>query len=193
MTDTTVFYSLKGGQGTTTAACGYALLKSQQHPVLLIDLAGDCPAALGMSEPFKNGTARATETLFVHVGMPEPDSREWQAWDEIIIDAGVIHTQAEMSKIRIGRMLLVTKACYMAARRGVALGTSPDGIILFEEPSRALGMRDMERCLGANVIACIAYDPAVARCIDAGLLATRLPRNLSKNLAHIDNKEEATT
>ena len=56
------------------------------------------------------------------------------------------------------------------------------GIVLVHEPGRALTARDVERSLGAPVVAELHYDPAVARAVDAGLLAARLPRSLAHSL-----------
>lgn len=56
-------------------------------------------------------------------------------------------------------------------------------MVLLAEPGRALGPADLEECLGVPVTAEVAVDPAVARAVDAGLLATRLPRRLSRDLA----------
>ena len=52
----------------------------------------------------------------------------------------------------------------------------PSEVVLVTEPGRALAPHDVEDCVGAPVVAEVAVDPAVARAVDAGLLATRLPR-----------------
>jgi hypothetical protein len=50
------------------------------------------------------------------------------------------------------------------------------------EPGRALGAADVEAVLGVDVTAEVPWDPAVARAMDAGLLATRLPTVLVRAL-----------
>jgi hypothetical protein len=50
------------------------------------------------------------------------------------------------------------------------------------EPGRALTRRDVEEVLGVPVRAEVDVDPAVARAVDAGLLASRLPRALERGL-----------
>lgn len=50
-----VFWSTKGGSGTTTTAASYALLLARQAEVLVVDLAGDMPAALGLPDPVGPG------------------------------------------------------------------------------------------------------------------------------------------
>ena len=46
-----VCWSVKGGAGTTVVAAALALVLSRSRPMLLADLGGDSPAALGMPEP----------------------------------------------------------------------------------------------------------------------------------------------
>jgi hypothetical protein len=58
----------------------------------------------------------------------------------------------------------------------------PSGVVLDTEPGRSLVRRDVEYVLGAPVRAEIELDPLVARAVDAGLLATRLPRGLHRAL-----------
>lgn len=76
--------------------------------------------------------------------------------------------------------VLVTRACYLALRR-VALGRlRVDEVVLVEEPARALQTRDVEDVVGAPVRVRVPLDPAVARAVDAGLLAGRRPRALRR-------------
>ncbi len=46
-------WSAKGGSGTTTVAAGLAMVLAEREPrgVLVVDLAGDLPALLGVAEP----------------------------------------------------------------------------------------------------------------------------------------------
>ncbi|HAP78356.1 MAG TPA: hypothetical protein DCR14_20025 [Acidimicrobiaceae bacterium] len=44
-------WSAKGGSGTTVVASSLALVLARTRPVVLVDLAGDVPAALGVPEP----------------------------------------------------------------------------------------------------------------------------------------------
>ena len=45
--------------------------------------------------------------------------------------------------------------------------------------------RDVERCLGAPVVATVSVDPAIARAVDAGLLAARLPWVIGRELREV--------
>ncbi len=54
--------------------------------------------------------------------------------------------------------------------------------MLVDEPGRSLTAADVARAIGAPVVAEVAVDPAIARAVDAGLLAARLPRAMVKSL-----------
>ncbi len=204
-------WSAKGGSGTTVVAAALALVFSQRHPAVLIDLGGDSPAALGMAEPHVPGIAEwfasstadgaalsrlavdATEALqLIPRGvapLPPPDDPQWarlvaaltETGLTVVIDSGSGPPPAALMSSAT-HSLLVTRPCYLALRRAVATGLHPTGIVLIDEPGRALTARDVERSLGAPVVAELQYDPAVARAVDAGLLASRLPRSLAHSL-----------
>ena len=78
--------------------------------------------------------------------------------------------------------LLVLRPCYLGLRRALAAPVRPSGVVLLVERGRALGRRDVEDVLGVPVRAEVAVDEAVARAVDAGLLARRVPRPLERAL-----------
>lgn len=78
--------------------------------------------------------------------------------------------------------LLVLRPCYLALRRATAAALRPSSVVLVGEPGRSLGRREIEDVLGVPVRAEVPWDPAVARAVDAGLLAARLPRSLARSL-----------
>ena len=80
------------------------------------------------------------------------------------------------------RSVLVTRACFLSLRRALSAPLRPSEIVLLTEPGRSLSRLDVEDCIGAPVVAEVAVDPTVARAVDAGLLATRLPRTLVREL-----------
>ena len=57
--------------------------------------------------------------------------------------------------------------------------------MVVDEPGRALTTTDVERALGTPVVADLTWDTAVARCVDAGMLATRLPQSLARPLQQV--------
>ena len=122
--------------------------------------------------------------------------RRWQefsqwlaAWalarnGDVTIDAGtgepntVLFSEAD-------RTLLVTRPCYLALRRAARSSVRPSGVVLIAEPGHAFTKRDIEHSLSAPIEATVSLDPAIARAVDSGLLATRLPRVLFRELRRV--------
>lgn len=165
---TTSFYAHKGGQGTTTVAAAYAvwLAKQTNDVVLLVghDI-GDLAAVLGVGTPSDdpNTVTEITENLALgHLGKHLDGG-----YRHVVVDLGVT-TDVD------GDAYQVIRPCYLALRRAAAI-IDHHPIVLVAEPGRALGARDVEHALGASVACEIPVDPSVARAIDAGLLACRMP------------------
>jgi hypothetical protein len=167
------FYSAAGGQGCTTAACAFAL--SNQRPTLLIDIAGDVRSVLGLAESHEPTVVNETLTVGNKGGMFNLD-----LYEDIVFDHG-----RNPANVIDGVNILVTKHCYIALRRGLSLTVKPDMVVVLSEDGRALRDIDVESCLGVKIAAVMKYDPTVSRSIDAGLLATRLPRPLVRLNDHI--------
>lgn len=79
--------------------------------------------------------------------------------------------------------IVVTRSCYLALHSFTRAGREADGVLLVEEPGRALGAADVSAVLRAPVLAQIPFDASVARSVDAGLLAWRLPEVLVRSLS----------
>lgn len=206
-------WSSKGGSGTTVVAVSLAVLLARRtsEGALLADLAGDCPAALGLPEPSGPGLAgwlgagdevpadalsrleepagpglslvpRGSGALSpgradVLTALLAADARP------VVADCGAEPSGAALA-VAAGatRCVLVTRACFLSLRRALSAPLRPSEIVLVTEPGRSLGRLDVEDCLGAPVVAEVAVDPKVARAVDSGLLATRLPRSLAREL-----------
>lgn len=208
-------WSAKGGSGTTVVAVALALVLARTSDVLLADLAGDVPGALGLPEPDTPGLAAwlaadadvgvdALERLEVEArpGLsvlprgtgslgttPERlDALAAHLVDDprpVVADCGLLGRGTTTAAALAGvanRSLLVTRPCYLALRRAVHLPLRPSGIVLVTEPGRALTRGDVEEIVGVSVLAEVALDPAIARAVDSGLLASRLPRTLERAL-----------
>jgi MinD superfamily P-loop ATPase len=204
----TVCWSVKGGSGTTVVAAALALLSARSAPSLLVDLAGDCALALGVAEPpgpgvaewlrSANAGADALSRLSAEVTKdlrlvprgrhaPTADDR----WDDLaaalaqlgpaIVDAGTGTPPVDLVAAAT-HALLVIRPCYLALQRARHLAVNPTAIVLVSEPGRVLNARAVEHALGVPVVAAIDIDPDVARAVDAGLLAARLPRPLVHRL-----------
>lgn len=208
----TICWAAKGGSGTTVTASALALLSARSGPTVLVDLAGDVPATLGLAEPSGPGVGdwlaapKATAESLWRLGVDAVDGLSvvaagtppvlgpgaWQRLADacaaqaatVVIDAGTsiapvaVHRGATSS-------LLVTRLCYLALRRAVRCPGLASGVVVVDEPGRALTTTDVERALGTPVVADLTWDTAVARCVDAGMLATRLPQSLARPLQQV--------
>jgi MinD superfamily P-loop ATPase len=204
-----VCWSTKGGSGTTVVAAALALVLARAKPVVLADLGGDLPAALGLPEPAGPGlldwassptadvvaltrlATTVTESLELLPAGGAGEATASRRWAElaqalrslptVVVDAGRGLPPQPLLAVA-DQSLLVIRPCYLALRRAVACTIRPTGIILVREPGRALSARDVEHALDAPVVAEVPYDPAIARAVDAGLLAGRLPRSIVQPL-----------
>ncbi len=204
----TLCWGVKGGSGTTVVAAAIALLAARTRPTYLVDLAGDAAAALGAPPPDGPGVAEWLRSanagadalvrladpvtdglLLISPGhLPLTDELRWadlgtalRTVGDVVVDAGT-HDPHPAVLDAASHALLVIRPCYLALRRATAATTRPTGIVLVSEPGRALRPIDVEHALGAPVVATVAVDPAIARAVDAGLLAARLPRSLVHQL-----------
>lgn len=205
-------WSAKGGSGTTVVAASLSLLLSRRGgSALVADLAGDLPAALGMAEPGGPGLAGwlgagaevppdALARLEVHAegGLSLLPRGEGPLSEEradvlaallsadprpVVADCGADpRGAAQTLAAGATRSILVTRACFLALRRALSAPIRPSEVVLVTEPGRSLSRLDVEDCIGAPVTAEVSVDPSVARAVDAGLLATRLPRGLAREL-----------
>ncbi len=228
----TACWSAKGGSGTTVVAASLAVLlaRSSEPGALLVDLAGDAPAVLGLPEPagpglvdwFAAGSEVPVDGLHrlevpaadrLHLvprgvgsfpdggrcgadalpaGLAERGDRAevltaLLATDgrPVVADCGAEPRGVALAVAAAAtRSLLVTRPCYLSLRRAVAAPLRPSGVVVVREPGRALSRADVEDVLGVPVRAEVLVDPAVARAVDAGLLASRLPRTLERSLRH---------
>lgn len=77
--------------------------------------------------------------------------------------------------------VVVVRGCYLALRRAVRcpLVGRAAGVVLVEEPGRALAAQDVADVLGRPVLARFPLRSSVSRAVDAGVLAGRLPGHLA--------------
>ena len=195
-----------------SAALALTLAQRNTATVRIVDLAGDIPSALGIAEPSGEGvmnwlqqqhvsiqslqipvTARVSliprgnDSLLHHDLTAEHCNSlatELDTSNELtVVDAGSGHIPQLINNATTS--LLVIRPCYLALRKVAHLSVKPHGIVLINEPSRSLGKRDVESVVGAPVLVELPLDPTIARCVDAGLLASRIPTVLSQHLAHV--------
>lgn len=110
----------------------------------------------------------------------------------VVVDAGTVpagagHDATELVAAvaaQADHSLLVVRPCFLALRRAVQAPLRPTGVVLVEEDGRALGAADVEDVVGVPVRATVTVTAKVARAVDAGLLASRLPRSLEREVRH---------
>src|SRR5829696_52716 len=184
-------WSAKGGAGTTVAAAALALslARRSRAGAVLADLAGDGAAVLGLPDPDSPGLAG-----WLAAGDDVPaDARAGVL--AALLDAGVRPVVADcgsdLGATTVGflraadRSVLVTRPCYLALRRAVTAPVAATEVVIVHELGRVLGRADVEAAVRVPVLAEIPADPAIARAVDAGLLATRLPRSLERAVRHV--------
>lgn len=202
----TLCWAAKGGSGTTVVTAAMALATTE--PTLLIDLDGDQPAVLGLPDPDGPGVhdwlrseaePARIDSLEIkvdqriallpagRVGPVDPDRwsilANWLQHEprNVIIDAGSRQPARDLFEAA-QHAWLVTRPCYLALRAAVAQNRRPTGVVLVDEPGRSLRPPDIEASLGAPIVAITLCDPAIARAVDAGLLVSRLPGGLKRQL-----------
>ena len=200
------------GTTVVAASLGVLLARRDPRGAVVADLAGDIPAALGLPDLDGPGVAEwlaAGSTVPADAldrleqpagdrlrilprgrGVLDPHRADVLATllgagdRPIVADCGTDpEGAARIVAAAATRSILVTRACFLSLRRALALPLRPSEVVLLSEPGRALTRRDVEDCVGAPVVAEVSVDPQVARAVDAGLLVTRLPRGLARELA----------
>jgi MinD-like ATPase involved in chromosome partitioning or flagellar assembly len=198
-----VCWSVKGGSGTTVVASTLALVHAEKSSRggLIVDLAGDVPAVLGLAEPSgigigewfaqnENSSRMTLQSIAIQAtanlqlisrgsGQIAPNANfaelaaSLATFDlPVVIDAGCGVVSPELLA-RASSSLLITRPCYLSLRRAAQLNVAPHGVVLINEPGRALSKRDVE----------FTFDATISRAVDAGLLASRLPAMLAKQLS----------
>jgi hypothetical protein len=134
--------------------------------------------------PRGRGPLDRTDRAEVLAGLLAADHRP------VVVDCGVLpagpgprpDSAATVLASLATRSLLVTRACYVALRRASGCPFRPSGVVVVREEGRALQADDIAAVVGAEVWAEVQVDPAVARAVDAGLLAAALPRSFRRAL-----------
>ena len=214
----TILSSPKGGTGTSVVAASLAIVSSTSSPTLLVDLAGDQAAILGLPQPptglsdWANGmTYREFDEIInlchdnlylAPTGTFDFETLNANAWDKllralslkhsegcnIIVDLGRADIPIALRKI-VDTCYLVTRPCYLALRRAVDLETAFSGVIVVNEPDRVLTSRDVESVLKLKCVAEIPFTSEISRRVDSGLLKSRLPMVLQSVLSQLISLE----
>lgn len=130
------------------------------------------PDGPGSDRPliWRNGTARILAAI-AHYASRGP----------VVVDAGrdPLGLRTELDNGR-DRPVCVLRACYLALSRCQRIAGPYDRVVLVEEPGRALRLRDVAAAVGASSVERVAWDPRVARSVDAGTIVSMLPPPLAR-------------
>lgn len=182
-------------------------------PVVLVDLGGDAPAVLGMAEPATPGVvdwlnSDAPATALDDLALPVNDdlvvaprgygtlhpveATRWAVMadylarrgSDAVLDCGPLRPPPSALTDN-ALSVMVLRPCYLALRRVAGQSLTADRVVLVDEPGRVLRRPDVENVVGKRVTAHLELDPAIARAVDAGLMAGRLPLQLSHGLKRV--------
>ena len=98
----------------------------------------------------------------------------------VVVDAGLDPFELRSDLAARHRPVCVLRSCYLALTRAQRLSGPYDRVVLVEEPGRALRVRDVASAVGASSVERVAWDPRVARSVDAGTIVSMLPPPLRR-------------
>jgi len=208
-----VCWSPKGGSGTSVVAAAIAVQSAARgNQTRLVDLAGDQDALFGaqVGDGIGDWFAAADEVgvealraLEVElapklglIGRGVAPAHDWSP-ERMALALTLFHHGSDVVVVDAGRRppggcpqgvgeIVVVRACYLGLRRLEAVRRDHTRLVVIEEPGRALSRHDMAAAVG-EIDVVIPWDAAVARAVDAGLLASRVPRSLRPLRALVDS------
>ena len=98
----------------------------------------------------------------------------------VVVDAGLDPFEVRSDLTARHRPVCVLRSCYLALNRAQRVSGPYDRVVLVEEPGRALRTRDVASAVGASDVERVAWDPRVARSVDAGTIVSMLPPPLRR-------------
>ena len=98
----------------------------------------------------------------------------------VVVDAGLDRHELRSELAGSHRPVCVLRSCYLALNRAQRTPGPYDSVVLVEEPGRALRVRDVAAAVGASSVKRVAWDPRVARSVDAGTIVSMLPPPLRR-------------
>lgn len=174
------------------------------QPALLGMIAGAAPAEPGIGDWVAAGDGVAADAIGRLLEDVAPGLRllrqgSRSAWDAVegrrrlllalevlgrigpvVVDAGLDPFEVRSDLGTPHRPVCVLRSCYLALTRAQQACGPYDRVVLVEEPGRALRVRDVASAVGASSIERVAWDPRVARSVDAGTIVSMLPPPLRR-------------
>jgi len=161
---TVTLIGAKGGVGTSTVAAMYALTVARTGQPVRLSASGpagveDLATILAVPVP---GPGQSVE---VGPGLTLADHTAEDC-------TNVIDGDTDRFSDHEGSVYVVLRNDIQSLRRALDVPRTTVGAILLIEAKRALGARDAADVLSYPIVAELQVDPAIARLVDAGLLAT---------------------
>lgn len=165
----------KGGQGTTTVAVILAAALARHGPTLLVVDDVDEAAALAAAPVRPDGSSAQRLQLAPGLwAIAAVAGAANAAQDHIVVDLGRLGNGLPLCASNVRRYIVHRGPDYVAAWHHARAACSADGIILLQEPGRALRTTDLAEATRLPIAATVPVAQALARAIDAGLLLPRL-------------------
>jgi hypothetical protein len=111
-----------------------------------------------------------------------------------IVDCGGAAEPATRAVAEVAEVTVaVLRGCYLGLRRAVhsPVLARTAGVVLVEEPGRSLSAREVSEVLDVPVLARVPVRSGIARAVDAGVLAARLPVPLARPAADLLHESRA--
>ena len=105
-----------------------------------------------------------------------------------VVDAGNAAVPAAQGLIETADVsVVVVRGCYLALRRAVRTPALAGvaGVAMVAEPARSLGAREVADVLDRPVLVEVPVRPGIARAVDAGVLAQRMPDVLARSAGEL--------
>jgi hypothetical protein len=105
-----------------------------------------------------------------------------------VLDAGVPRDPAVRAAVAAADVnVLVLRRCYLALRGAVRdeLLSTTAGYILIDDGTRAIRAHDITGVIGVPLLARVPLRESIARAVDAGLFAGKVPRDLSAAMRRV--------
>lgn len=171
MTRTIALIGARGGSGTSTVA---AVLACQGAIETTVTLTSADPFAmahlLAVPAPLPGAAVIVTPNLTLTV---EHDQTASVVPDLRIVDGGTL-TDTGSGGDEHARYVVLRGPCYLALATLIGRAERNfDGVILLNEPGRAMTANNVAEVTSLPVVATIPVHARVARCIDAGVLTAR--------------------
>lgn len=111
-----------------------------------------------------------------------------------VVDAGRADLPASRMVVEVADVsVIVVRGCYLTLRRAVhsPLTARSTGIAFVDEPGRSLGVAEARDVLDRPVLVRVPVRPAIARAVDAGVIAVRPPEALARAAARLVDRLDA--